>query len=78
MPEWISPGASNLIKRILDPNPKTRINIDGIKSDLWFKHDYVPAIPNDDKEMYIDDDAFFINEVGQEKKNTYDEFDIEM
>lgn len=62
IPEWISPGASNLIKRILDPNPKTRINIDGIKSDLWFKHDYVPAIPNDDKEIYIDNDACFINE----------------
>ncbi|KMZ56920.1 CBL-interacting protein kinase 21 [Zostera marina] len=62
IPKWISPGASNLITSILDPNPKTRINIDGIKADLWFKHDYVPAIPEDDKEIYINDDAFFINE----------------
>lgn len=68
IPKWISPGASNLITSILDPNPKTRINIDGIKADLWFKHDYVPAIPEDDKEIYINDDAFFINEVDRERK----------
>ena len=63
IPKWLSPGAKNMIRRILDPNPKTRINIDGIKSDDWFMQNYTPAIPNDEKDIYIDDDVFFINEV---------------
>ncbi|KAK9133370.1 hypothetical protein Scep_012898 [Stephania cephalantha] len=31
MPSWLSPGAQNLIRRILDPNPPTRITIAEIK-----------------------------------------------
>ncbi|CAL1397542.1 unnamed protein product [Linum trigynum] len=41
MPKWMSPGAGNLISKILDPNPATRITMAGIKSDPWFKQDYV-------------------------------------
>ncbi|XP_073105040.1 CBL-interacting serine/threonine-protein kinase 14-like [Elaeis guineensis] len=36
-PEWTSPELRHLIARILDPNPETRITIDGILRDPWFK-----------------------------------------
>uniref|UniRef100_A0A1S4APK7 non-specific serine/threonine protein kinase n=1 Tax=Nicotiana tabacum TaxID=4097 RepID=A0A1S4APK7_TOBAC len=45
IPKWLSLGAKNLIKRILDPNPRTRITMAEIKIDEWFKQDYVPANP---------------------------------
>ncbi|CAI0467670.1 unnamed protein product [Linum tenue] len=44
IPKWMSPGAGNLISRILDPNPATRITMAGIKSDPWFKQDYVGVL----------------------------------
>ncbi|WOL18391.1 CBL-interacting protein kinase 1-like [Canna indica] len=50
IPKWLSPGAKDLLKRILDPNPITRINVAGIKAHDWFKQDYTPAIPNDEEE----------------------------
>eukprot|EP00262_Sarcandra_glabra_P010937 TRINITY_DN265_c1_g2_i3.p1 TRINITY_DN265_c1_g2~~TRINITY_DN265_c1_g2_i3.p1 ORF type:complete len:444 (-),score=87.71 TRINITY_DN265_c1_g2_i3:337-1668(-) len=63
IPKWISPGARNMIRRILDPNPKTRIDMAGIKADKWFRQDYTPAIPDDEEEdIYIDDEAFSIKE----------------
>lgn len=49
-PKWLSRGVSNLIHRILDPNPCTRIDVDGIKADEWFKKDYTPVMPYDDDE----------------------------
>ena len=64
IPTCLSPGAQNLIRRILDPNPKTRINEAEIKADDWFKQDYTPAIPNDDEEDIISvDEPFSIKEV---------------
>lgn len=41
-----------MLRRILDPNPVTRINVAGIRADDWFKKDYSPAVPFD----YDDDD----------------------
>ncbi|XP_057508938.1 CBL-interacting serine/threonine-protein kinase 24-like isoform X2 [Actinidia eriantha] len=35
-PIWFSPSAKSLIQKILDPNPETRIRIEGIKNDPWF------------------------------------------
>ncbi|XP_042513905.1 CBL-interacting protein kinase 1-like isoform X2 [Macadamia integrifolia] len=59
IPEWLSPGVKNLIKRILEPNPCTRISIAEIKIDDWFKQDYVPANPYDEEDdIFIDDEAF--------------------
>ncbi|KAJ1403015.1 Serine/threonine-protein kinase, active site [Sesbania bispinosa] len=67
IPKWLSPGAQNIIKRILDPNPKTRITMAGIKEDPWFKKGYTPADPEDEEEdIYIDDEAFSINELPHE------------
>ncbi|XVE71455.1 hypothetical protein DITRI_Ditri10aG0152000 [Diplodiscus trichospermus] len=42
-PFRFSPGAKSLIQKILDPNPRTRIQIEGIKRDPWFRKHYVPA-----------------------------------
>ncbi|CAI0467666.1 unnamed protein product [Linum tenue] len=65
IPKWMSPGAGNLISRILDPNPATRITMAGIKSDPWFKQDYVATaaatlLLSDDEEYQgelVDDDV---------------------
>ncbi|TYJ17749.1 hypothetical protein E1A91_A09G074200v1 [Gossypium mustelinum] len=65
IPKWLSPGARNMIRRILDPNPETRITMAGIKEDEWFQQDYTPAVPDDEEEdIYIDDEAFSMCEVG--------------
>ncbi|OVA16646.1 Protein kinase domain [Macleaya cordata] len=63
MPKWLSPGARNMLRRILDPNPNTRITVAEIKEHEWFKQDYIPATPLDEEEdIYIDDEAFSIKE----------------
>ncbi|KAL8120424.1 hypothetical protein AgCh_017559 [Apium graveolens] len=49
-PKGLSTGAKNLIRRILDPNPRTRITIAEIKEDQWFKRRYTPVNPVEDKE----------------------------
>lgn len=52
-----------MIKRILDPNPVTRITVAEIKADQWFKQGYVPLNPDDDEDnIYIDEEAFSIND----------------
>ncbi|GMI93584.1 SOS2-like protein kinase 17, LOW-K+-SENSITIVE 1, CBL-interacting protein kinase 23 [Hibiscus trionum] len=43
-PSWFSPGARILIKRILDPNPSTRITMIEILEDEWFKKGYKPPM----------------------------------
>ncbi|KAK8681006.1 hypothetical protein V6N13_053413 [Hibiscus sabdariffa] len=64
IPKWLSPGARNMIRRILDPNPETRITIAGIKEDGWFRRDYTPAVPDDEEEdIHIDEAAFSMCEV---------------
>lgn len=50
IPEYLSPGAQNIIRKILDPNPTTRINVAMIKEDEWFKKDYIPIVPTEDEE----------------------------
>ncbi|KAB2598950.1 CBL-interacting serine/threonine-protein kinase 24-like [Pyrus ussuriensis x Pyrus communis] len=54
-PFWFSPKANKLIHMILDPNPKTRIRIDGIRKDPWFKKNYAPLIYREDEEVSLDD-----------------------
>ncbi|GAA0169750.1 non-receptor serine/threonine protein kinase [Lithospermum erythrorhizon] len=55
IPKWLTPGAHNLIKRILDPNPRTRITIAELKEHVWFKQDYSPLYPDDEEEEDDDD-----------------------
>ncbi|KAJ9181733.1 hypothetical protein P3X46_005797 [Hevea brasiliensis] len=64
IPKWLSPGAQNMIRRILDPNPVTRITVAGIKADEWFKQDYTPADPAEEEDdIYIDNEAFSMHEM---------------
>eukprot|EP00246_Nothoceros_aenigmaticus_P012760 TRINITY_DN4097_c0_g1_i1.p1 TRINITY_DN4097_c0_g1~~TRINITY_DN4097_c0_g1_i1.p1 ORF type:complete len:375 (-),score=84.21 TRINITY_DN4097_c0_g1_i1:64-1188(-) len=51
-PSWFSSGARKLIKRILDPNPKTRITASQLYQDEWFKKGYTP--PKFDTQDEID------------------------
>ncbi|CAN1806242.1 CBL-interacting serine/threonine-protein kinase 1 [Linum perenne] len=43
IPKEMSSGAGNMIRRILDPNPVTRITMSGIKAHEWFNQDYSPT-----------------------------------
>lgn len=54
-PSWFPVGAKSLIHRILDPNPETRICIQEIKDDEWFKKNYVPARLLEYEDVNLDD-----------------------
>ncbi|XP_034700071.1 CBL-interacting serine/threonine-protein kinase 24 [Vitis riparia] len=54
-PFWFSSGSKSLLCRILDPNPKTRIRIEGIKNDPWFRKNYVSSKCREDEEVNLDD-----------------------
>ncbi|MBA0775368.1 hypothetical protein Gotri_010520 [Gossypium trilobum] len=54
-PSWFPMGAKSLIHRILDPNPQTRITIEQIRSDEWFKKSYVPARLLEYEDINLDD-----------------------
>ncbi|KOM33366.1 hypothetical protein LR48_Vigan01g292200 [Vigna angularis] len=64
IPKWLSAGAQDLIKRILDPNPEKRITMAGIKEDPWFKKGYVPANA-EDEDVYVDNEAVSMHEAEQ-------------
>ncbi|XP_047084446.1 CBL-interacting protein kinase 24-like [Lolium rigidum] len=54
-PDWFSPGAKSLIQRILDPNPNTRMTIEEIRADTWFKKNYVALRRGEDENVSLDD-----------------------
>ncbi|XWS14874.1 hypothetical protein CRYUN_Cryun35bG0046500 [Craigia yunnanensis] len=54
-PSWFPVGAKSLIQRILDPNPQTRITIEQIRSDEWFKKGYVPVRLLEYEDINLDD-----------------------
>ncbi|KAK8335404.1 hypothetical protein V6Z11_A09G052700 [Gossypium hirsutum] len=58
-PSWFSSSARNLIKRILDPNPLTRITIPEILQDEWFKKGYKPPKFKQDDDVNIDDNILY-------------------
>lgn len=66
IPKWLSSGAKDLIKRILDPNPRTRITMSEIKEHKWFKQSYTPAEPTEEEEQdesaCSDDDVSSVHE----------------
>ncbi|KAJ9543414.1 hypothetical protein OSB04_023121 [Centaurea solstitialis] len=43
VPRWTSPDLKRLISRLLDTNPQTRITVDEIINDPWFKIGYKPV-----------------------------------
>ncbi|XP_044474548.1 CBL-interacting serine/threonine-protein kinase 8-like isoform X1 [Mangifera indica] len=63
-------GAKSLIHRILDPNPGTRITIDQIRDDEWFKKNYVPVRLLEYEDVNLDDvnAVFDDSEEGQTNK----------
>lgn len=65
LPKWLSPGAKNLIRRILDPNPKSRITMASIKMDDWFRKDYHPVYLEDEEDTHMTNEAlsFSMHEV---------------
>ncbi|XP_075516802.1 CBL-interacting serine/threonine-protein kinase 8-like isoform X1 [Primulina tabacum] len=59
-PSWFPLGAKSLIHRILDPNPETRIQIEEIRNDEWFKRNYIPVKLPEIEDIDLDDvDAAF-------------------
>ncbi|KAL3815162.1 hypothetical protein ACJIZ3_016430 [Penstemon smallii] len=60
IPSWFSSSARNLIKRILDPNPLTRMTIPEILENDWFKRNYEPPNFEQEEDVNLDDiDAIF-------------------
>ncbi|XP_017234763.1 CBL-interacting serine/threonine-protein kinase 23 isoform X2 [Daucus carota subsp. sativus] len=63
-PPWFSTSAKKLIKRILDPSPTTRITIQEVIENEWFKKGYQqPRFVQEDVSL-ADVDAIF-NETGE-------------
>ncbi|TYG94154.1 hypothetical protein ES288_A11G165800v1 [Gossypium darwinii] len=58
-PSWFSSSARNLIKRILDSNPLTRITIPEILQDEWFKKWYKPPKFEQDEDVNLDDNILY-------------------
>ncbi|XP_043708560.1 CBL-interacting serine/threonine-protein kinase 8-like isoform X2 [Telopea speciosissima] len=54
-PSWFSVGAKSLIHRILDPNPETRICIEEIRNDEWFRKGYAPVEIVEYEDVNLDD-----------------------
>lgn len=54
LPSWMSPGLKWLLRRILDPNPETRMTIDEILEDGWFRKDWSDEA-EEDEEIAEDD-----------------------
>lgn len=66
-PAWFSTSAKKLIKRILDPNPKTRITMAEVIENEWFKKGYQP--PRFETAEISPDDANAIFDVSDESSN---------
>ncbi|XVF27280.1 hypothetical protein REPUB_Repub14bG0093100 [Reevesia pubescens] len=62
-PPWFSSSAKKLIKRILDPNPLTRITIAEIIENDWFKKGYMPP-RFEQADVTLDDVDAIFNESG--------------
>ncbi|XP_073311893.1 CBL-interacting protein kinase 23-like isoform X1 [Primulina huaijiensis] len=58
-PPWFSTSSKNLIKRILDPNPLTRITIAEVLENGWFKKGYKKPIFECEEVALDDVDALF-------------------
>ncbi|GKE03656.1 CBL-interacting serine/threonine-protein kinase 1-like protein [Tanacetum coccineum] len=48
--QLVPSGAKNLINRIHYPNAKTRITMEDIKTEEWFKQDYTPAVYEEEED----------------------------
>ncbi|PHU08301.1 CBL-interacting serine/threonine-protein kinase 24 [Capsicum chinense] len=62
-PFWFFPGATSLIRKIIDPNPQTRIKIEGIKRDPWFRKNYIAVRAKADEVVNLDDVRAVFNDI---------------
>ncbi|XP_056175612.1 CBL-interacting serine/threonine-protein kinase 23 isoform X1 [Syzygium oleosum] len=67
-PSWFSSSAKKLIKRILDPNPLTRITIAEVIENDWFKKGYKPPV-FEQANVCLDDVNAIFNESAQDPQN---------
>ncbi|GMJ15239.1 CBL-interacting protein kinase 8, SNF1-RELATED PROTEIN KINASE 3.13, PROTEIN KINASE 11 [Hibiscus trionum] len=72
-PSWFPVGAKSLIHRILDPNPQTRITIEQIRSDEWFKKGYVPVRLLEYEDINLDDVNAVFDDPDVDKEERGDE-----
>ncbi|KAL6578432.1 CBL-interacting serine/threonine-protein kinase 8 [Orobanche minor] len=54
-PSWFPVGVKSLIHRILDPNPETRLRIEEIRNDEWFKKNYNHVRLPETEDVDLDD-----------------------
>ncbi|KAL6527302.1 CBL-interacting serine/threonine-protein kinase 8 [Orobanche gracilis] len=54
-PSWFPVGVKSLIHRILDPNPETRLRIEEIRNDEWFKKNYNRVRLPETEDVDLDD-----------------------
>ncbi|KAG5248325.1 CBL-interacting serine/threonine-protein kinase [Salix suchowensis] len=69
-PKWTSPDLKSLLSQLLDTNPETRITIDMIINDPWFKKGF-----KEEKKLYLDDFGFdkgFEEDEDQKSLNAFD------
>ncbi|KAF4367319.1 hypothetical protein F8388_025737 [Cannabis sativa] len=69
-PTWFPVGAKSLIYRILDPNPVTRITIQQIRDDEWFKKNYVSVRLFEYEDVNLDDVNAFFDDPPEEERET--------
>lgn len=62
-PFWFSSGVKSLIDKILDPNPKTRITIEGIRNHPWFQVNYITVLQGVEEELSLDDVCDFFDDI---------------
>ncbi|KAK8480003.1 hypothetical protein V6N13_040058 [Hibiscus sabdariffa] len=72
-PSWFPVGAKLLIHRILDPNPQTRMTIEQIRSDEWFKKSYVPVKLLEYEDINLDDVNAVFDDPDVDKEERGDE-----
>ncbi|KAK4483923.1 hypothetical protein RD792_011132 [Penstemon davidsonii] len=68
-PSWFPVGAKSLIHRILDPNPETRIRIEEIRNDEWFKKNYNPVKLAENEDIDLDDINAAFDDPEEEQPN---------
>uniref|UniRef100_A0A5B6YLL0 non-specific serine/threonine protein kinase n=1 Tax=Davidia involucrata TaxID=16924 RepID=A0A5B6YLL0_DAVIN len=68
-PSWFPVGAKSLIHRILDPNPETRIRIEEIRNDKWFRNGYVPVRLPENEDVNLDDVNAVFDDPEEERAN---------
>ncbi|CAN4092281.1 unnamed protein product [Withania somnifera] len=68
-PSWFPVGAKSLIHRILDPNPQTRIRIEEIRNDEWFRKNYVPVKVMEYEDVNLDDINAAFDDTEEETTN---------